>query len=63
MTTILRALGRGRPPRTRARAFILGVAEFRTDVTTHCGYPLDETYDVGRDLAHRLTLRYFDRDR
>ena len=60
MNPILRALGRGRPPRTRARAFLLGVAEFRTDATTHCGWPLDETYDAGRDLAHRLTLRRWD---
>lgn len=47
------------------RAFALGLLEFRRDVTTsfvgesneHAKY---EWYDLGRDLAHRLTLRTWD---
>lgn len=43
------------------RAFLLGIIEFRSDLTSHFGYPLIESYDRGRDLAHRLTLRHWDR--
>jgi len=42
-------------------AFINGVREFRTDWTTH--YEDDsllESYDWGREWAHRLTFRHFD---
>lgn len=45
----------------RFRAFLLGMAEFRSDCTT--GFDdldLLDAYDAGRDLAHRLTLRRFD---
>lgn len=43
------------------KAFLLGMYEFRTDFTTHFeDYGLLEWYDRGRDLAHRLTFRYFD---
>jgi len=45
---------------TRIKAFLLGVWEFRSSVTTHYDYPLIETYDRGRDLAHRLTFRHWD---
>ena len=34
--------------------------EFRTDFTTHFGGDLIETYDSGRDMAHRMTLRRFE---
>lgn len=44
----------------RLRAFLLGMYEFRTDATTHFPHPLINTYDRGRDLAHRLTLRRYD---
>ena len=50
------------------KAYILGMLEFRSDYTW--GDPartddnmytiLDEAYDRGRDMAHRLTFRYFD---
>jgi hypothetical protein len=43
------------------RAFLLGVREFRSDVTAHFDdWSLMETYDAGRELAHRLTLRLFE---
>jgi hypothetical protein len=38
----------------------LGMREFRTDCTTHYDYPLIESYDAGRELAHMVTLRRFD---
>lgn len=40
------------------RAFILGMTEFRLSVTTCCDD--DRAYDLGREWAHRLTLRRFD---
>ena len=39
---------------------MLGMLEFRSDCTTHFDHPQIETYDAGRDLAHKLTLRHFD---
>ena len=39
-------------------AFILGLIEFRSDLTTSTDYI--EAYDWGREIAHRLTLRYWD---
>jgi hypothetical protein len=42
-------------------AFLRGVREFRSDLTTHYDYPLIETYDAGREAAHRLTFRRYDR--
>lgn len=43
------------------RAFWRGVREFRVSFTTHYADPnLARAYDIGRDLAHRLTLRYFE---
>lgn len=47
-------------------AFLRGVWEFRSDVTwadpaREDRYTeLDEAYDMGREMAHRLTLRFFD---
>lgn len=43
--------------------YLLGMREFRLDSTTSFGYPQIETYDRGRDMAHRLTLRRFDHTR
>ena len=42
------------------RAFLLGLFEFRRDLTTHFDPPLIDVYDYGRELAHRLTLRRWD---
>ena len=42
------------------RAFLLGMWEFRSDFTTNPGDDLIEAYDLGREWAHRLTLRRFD---
>jgi hypothetical protein len=42
------------------RAFILGLIEFRSSVTTHFDGDLIETYDLGRELAHRFTCRRFE---
>lgn len=45
----------------RLRAFLLGMREFRLDCTHRHGcYDLRESYDGGRDLVHRLTLRRWD---
>lgn len=43
------------------RAFILGMAEFRSSFTTHYeDLDLLEAYDLGREWAHRITLRRFE---
>ena len=43
------------------KAFYLGIVEFSSSWTTHfCDYNLQESYDKGRELAHRLTLRRFE---
>lgn len=42
-------------------AFLWGVREFRSDFTRHYDEPLIEWYDRGRDMAHRLTFRRWDR--
>jgi hypothetical protein len=55
-------------PRTRAGAFLLGMLEFLRECTwadpaRYAGNSyteLDDAYDRGRDLAHRLTFRRFD---
>ena len=44
----------------RLRIYLLGLREFRLGVTTHFDYPEIETYDSGREMAHRLTLRHWD---
>ena len=44
----------------RLRAWLLGMYEFRRDLTTHFNYPAIEWYDLGREMAHRLTLRRWD---
>lgn len=46
----------------RIRAFILGMLEFRSDFTTHFSeWGAMRAYDYGRELAHRFTLRRFER--
>lgn len=44
----------------RIRAFLNGIREFRTDWTTGYDYPLIESYDSGRELAHRITRRKYE---
>ena len=44
----------------KVRIFLLGMREFRLGMTAHYDYPQIETYDAGRELAHRLTLRRYD---
>lgn len=44
----------------RLLAFLHGMLEFRSDVTTHYDGELIETYDAGRERMHRLTLRRWD---
>jgi hypothetical protein len=46
---------------TTLKAFVLGVIEFRLSFTTHFDYPEIESYDWGREIAHRLTLRYWEK--
>jgi hypothetical protein len=45
---------------TIVKTFFLGMREFRSDFTTHFDYSLIKVYDSGRELAHVLTLRYWD---
>ena len=42
------------------KAFLLGMKEFRMDMTTHFDEPLIYSYDWGREIMHRLTFRFFD---
>ena len=43
------------------RAYILGMVEFRSDITTaYANHNLALAYDYGRDMMHRLTLRKWD---
>ena len=44
----------------RLRAFLLGMREFRMNYTTNPGEHLLESYDMGREYAHRLTFRRWD---
>jgi len=45
----------------KLKAFIEGVREFRSDMTTHYeDVALLEAYDLGREWAHRLTMRRYD---
>lgn len=44
-----------------ALAFINGMREFRSDLTTHYNdRDLLNAYEWGREWAHRLTLRRYD---
>jgi hypothetical protein len=42
------------------KIFLLGMWEFRSNVTTHFDEPEIEIYDSGRDFAHRITFRKFE---
>ena len=42
------------------RAFLLGLYEFRSKQMTDPGLLLVDSYEAGRELAHRLTFHYFD---
>lgn len=42
------------------KAFILGMFEFRSQYTTSQKPELIKVYDMGREIAHRLTLRHFE---
>lgn len=44
----------------RIKIFLLGMWEFRMSSTTHFDYPEIEIYDSGRELAHKLTFRFFE---
>lgn len=44
----------------RFRAYLNGWREFRLDATTHYDWPLIESYDRGREHAHRITLRRYE---
>lgn len=47
--------------RLRWAAYRLGLWEFKRTVTANMStYALQETYDAGRERAHRLTLRRFE---
>ena len=44
-----------------ARAFLLGLREFRSDITTTLATMREyDAYDKGREFAHRVTLRRYD---
>lgn len=45
------------------KAFLLGILEFRTNITTRVDCNHITKYDMGRELAHKLTFRYFDDNR
>ena len=43
------------------RAFLLGIWEFRLSFTTaYDDLDLEMAYDKGREIAHKVTFRYFD---
>ena len=42
-------------------SFLLGIWEFRSSFTTNPGDDYMHAYDTGRDLAHRVTFRRFER--
>jgi hypothetical protein len=43
------------------KAFLYGILEFRSDLTRNFGVNQDE-YDWGREWAHRITLRQFEKN-
>lgn len=42
------------------KIFLLGMFEFRLATTAHFDEPEIDVYDLGRELAHRLTFRKFE---
>lgn len=46
---------------TKIKAFFLGIAEFRSDLTTSFDdWETLDAYEWGREWAHRLTFRRFE---
>jgi hypothetical protein len=43
----------------QVRAFILGVIEFKNSYCTNCD-EYDYNYELGREFAHKVTLRKFE---
>lgn len=41
-------------------AFYRGIKEFRQNITSHYDRPLIYAYDMGREVAHILTFRYYE---
>jgi hypothetical protein len=49
-------------PFKKIKAFCMGIVEFRADLTTsYADYSDLCTYDTGREFAHRVTFRKFER--
>lgn len=44
----------------QAKAFFLGMLEFRCSFTTRCSFETERAYDFGRETAHRITFRLYD---
>lgn len=44
----------------KLQAFLLGIREFRSDVTTNLDSAYGHNYDKGRDFAHQITMRKWD---
>lgn len=42
------------------KAFINGAREFRLSLTMHYDGSLADAYDMGREFAHRVTLRRYE---
>lgn len=43
------------------RSFLMGIWEFRVSFTTRYeDLELEMAYDKGREIAHKVTFRYFD---
>lgn len=42
------------------KAFVLGIYEFRRSFTTSMPEELEEAYGLGRELAHKVTLRHYE---
>ena len=59
LTPIIGNYGKTQDTMKTLRAFALGLIEFRSDVTANCAGN-EETYDWGREIAHRLTLRRYE---
>jgi hypothetical protein len=46
----------------KVKIFLLGVWEFRRNVTTSFDDKEINVYDRGREFAHRITFRFFEDD-
>lgn len=56
-----KVIGKHNSLRMKIKAFFLGIKEFRSQMTTHYDYPVILWYDGGREIAHRITFRKFER--